>query len=282
LYPEAAIAGGTLPKNGWVVAILQRLLRPAYACCDVIADIGPCMRNLIANYASDARSLTVTPWALNERVAELGRDMAERQAAFGHARLGLMYSGNFGRAHSCEEILSLARALRGESICFAFSVRGNRVHELRRSVSHADENIRFLPFVEEGRLNARLSAADIHIVSLRKEWTGSVVPSKFFGALGAGRPVLFIGSGQSSIASWIQTHGVGWVLEPGNQAQIAADLNCLSQNPKKLSPLFEHCHRVYHEHFSRSQVIDRFESELRNLITMPSTVIESLRAEEPV
>ena len=123
-----------------------------------------------------------------------------------------MYSGNFGRAHSYDEILSIARALRGQSIRFAFSVRGNRFDELRRAVSEEDSNIAFVPFAAEDRLQARLSAADIHIVTLREEWTGSVVPSKFFGALAAGRPVLFVGSRRSAIAHWIEEHRVGWIL----------------------------------------------------------------------
>src|SRR5439155_12521003 len=111
---------------------------------------------------------------------------------FGDAALGLMYSGNLGRAHSYREILHLAQALQDKPIRFAFSIRGNKAEELRAAVSEKDTNVRFVPFAEEEQLESRLSTADIHIVSLREEWTGCVVPSKFFGALAAGRPVLFV------------------------------------------------------------------------------------------
>jgi hypothetical protein len=47
---------------------------------------------------------------------------------------------------------------------------------------------------------------------LRKEWTGTVVPSKFFGALAIGQPVLFVGSRESSVARIIEEHGVGWLI----------------------------------------------------------------------
>jgi hypothetical protein len=36
------------------------------------------------------------------------------------------------------------------------------------------------------RLAARLSAADVHNISLREDWTATVIPSKFFGALAIG------------------------------------------------------------------------------------------------
>ena len=39
--------------------------------------------------------------------------------------------------------------------------------------------------VSETELEKRLSACDFHLVSLRPEWTGTVIPSKFFGALSA-------------------------------------------------------------------------------------------------
>jgi colanic acid biosynthesis glycosyl transferase WcaI len=271
LYPEAAVAEGALPGRSPLVAALRSLLRLAYRCCDLIVDIGPCMRGLLASYGSAAGRLTATPWAISEPARELQHDASERRAVCGDANLALMYSGNFGRAHSFHEVLSLARALRREPVRFAFSIRGNRAQDLVNSVSNDDENVRFVPFADESRLDARLSAADIHIVTLRQEWTGSVVPSKFFGALAAGRPVLFVGSRQSSIAIWINTHRVGWVLDSDNQDAIASELSRLARHPEELSALFTHCYSVYQRHFARVPVIHGLERELRRLISVGST-----------
>ena len=54
-----------------------------------------------------------------------------------------------------------------------------------------DRNIGFAGFADESRVAARLAAVDVHLVTLRQSCTGAVIPSKFFGALAAGRPVLF-------------------------------------------------------------------------------------------
>ena len=51
-----------------------------------------------------------------------------------------------------------------------------------------------------------------------------VVPSKFFGSLAAGRPVVFAGGPDSAIAGWIREFGVGWVLTADNVAEVAAEL----------------------------------------------------------
>ena len=40
----------------------------------------------------------------------------------------------------------------------------------------ADSNIRLVPFTNAENLAARLSGADVHVVTLREEWAGAVVP----------------------------------------------------------------------------------------------------------
>ena len=158
-----------------------------------------------------------------------------RRQLFGNAALGLLYSGNFGRAHCYEEFLELARLLGDESIRFCFGVRGNRANELRAAVRNADRNVSFAGFAPESELAKRLAAADIHLVSLRPDWTGVVVPSKFFGSLAAGRPVIFAGSRDAAIARWIEAYGVGWVLDRSSLEKVARDLRHLAQLPGRIN-----------------------------------------------
>jgi len=50
LYPEAAYAQGVLrPSSVWA-GLLRRVLIRAYASCDLIVDIGSCMRSLLNSY----------------------------------------------------------------------------------------------------------------------------------------------------------------------------------------------------------------------------------------
>ena len=183
LYPEAPIADGMVRESSAVVRLLRRVLAAAYRRCRLVADLGPCMRARLAAYGSPARAVTLTPWALVEPPAPVEADPTTRRELFGDARLGLLYSGNFGRAHSYAEFLELARAVRGEPIRFCFAGRGNRADELRKAVTAEDTNVTFAGFAPESELEKRLGAGDLHLVSLRPEWTGTVVPSKFFGAL---------------------------------------------------------------------------------------------------
>jgi len=115
-------------------------------------------------------------------------------------------------------------------------------------------------------LEKRLGAADIHMASLRPEWTGAVVPSKFFGSLAAGRPVLFAGSPSSSIALWIHNHKVGWILQSDQINELANELRDIAAEPNRLGELKRHCQDVYHKHFSFETVLNGWDRELRLLL----------------
>jgi glycosyltransferase involved in cell wall biosynthesis len=269
LYPEGAVADGLLRERGWVVRGVRRLLRAAYASCDLVADLGGCMRDRLEWYGHGTRKVTLVPWALDEPAEPERPDPVTRRELFGEAPLGLLYSGNFGRAHSFAEFLDLGRRLRGSGVHLCFGVRGNRAEELRRAVGPGDENVRFAGFAPEAALGKRLAAADIHLVSLRPEWTGLVVPSKFFGSLAAGRPVLFAGSRDAAIARWIVEHHVGWILDAGSLGDIAGRLQELAASPSKLADLQRHCHRVYQQEFCRRRVMRDWDRELRGLLAAP-------------
>ena len=246
LYPDAAEASGMIRPGGLVARLVRRLTAGAYNRCDLVADIGECMRRRLP--AMHATQVTLTPWALTEPSAPLPVDQAERQRIFGDTSLAILYSGNFGEAHAFERVLAMARQLRGRAV-FAFSIRGNRVADLQAAVTAEDDNIRFVDFAEEAKLAARLACADLHLVTLRSGWEGIVVPSKFFGALAIGRPILFDGPVDSAIAGWIREHGVGILIE---------DLH-----PDAPLPDRQHCWQVYQDQFSYRQQLEGWKAAVR-------------------
>ncbi len=268
LYPEAAVADGVL-NSGLVLGVIKRTMASAYRSIDVIADIGDCMRTQLEKYSTNAMRSRLWPWALVEPSSVPIADATERERLFGRAKLGIIYSGSFGRAHSLSELLTIARLTSLKPLHFSLSICGNRIEEVHRAITCADKNISFVPFATADRLEQRLSAADIHIVSLQPEWTGTVVPSKFFGALASGRPVLFIGSEECTIAQLIRQHRLGWVCSPGEEPLIARQLITIAEDPCSLSELKAHCHRVYTEAFAREITLEAFDQELRTLLASP-------------
>jgi hypothetical protein len=120
---------------------------------------------------------------VNEITAALKTDGGTPSAALG-------YSGNLGRAHDIDTILeAIALIDRAQTACstaaspriaWLFIGGGNRLDALRRGVGAIRSTfIRFEPYQPRERLAESLSAFDAHLVSLRPELEGLIVPSKF-------------------------------------------------------------------------------------------------------
>jgi glycosyltransferase involved in cell wall biosynthesis len=227
------------------------------------------MREKLAAYGLSSAPTTLVPWALAEPETVATADAMVRDKLFGGAALGLLYSGSFGRGHSYEAFLALARRLHAGEAHFAFAVRGNRAAELKSAIQPEDQNVSIADFVPEADLPRHLTAADIHLVSLQPHWTGIVVPSKFFGALAAGRPVLFAGARPSAIARWIEEYQLGWILDEQSQDAVAAELRTLVASPEKLAELQRRCHAVYQQRFARRRITEEWHRLLSSLLSEP-------------
>lgn len=270
LYPAAAVADGLVRDKSIFVRFLRWVLGFAYRRCDAIVDLGSCMRQRLIEESNNCKAIreTVTPWSLVEPDSLPLADNLVRRDLFGDAQIGLLYSGNLGRAHLYEPFVALANRLNrsGSNVSFCFSGRGPKVDQIKNDAGNLP-NIQFAGFAPESELEKRLSAADIHMVSLHPNWTGTVVPSKFFGALAAGRPVLFAGSNQSAIGRWITEFDIGWVLNESNVDEVQAALIALAHNQSELDQLKKNCFEVYQLHFSRDVQMKRWE-DLTNKLSI--------------
>ena len=90
---------------------------------------------------------------------------------------------------------------------------------------HPDCGVELHDYAPADILTEHLESADVHLVSLNAEWTGTMVPSKLQGIFAVGRPVIFIGSERSCIAQWLRESGAGWVVKPGDVPGLLAALH---------------------------------------------------------
>jgi glycosyltransferase involved in cell wall biosynthesis len=267
LYPEAVTAEGL--GQAQVESIARALMRFAYGAYDALVDIGPRMRERLAEYGVPGRQETLVPWALAETDRPIPIDATARRALFPQAKLALLYSGTMGRAHEFSALLRLARTCRarsGNAISICFSVRGARADELAREIGPDDTNVALAPFADEATLQARLAAADIHLVSLRADWAGVVVPSKFFASLAVGRPVIYAGPADSEIARWIAAHDIGFHVTDETTDAVADRLHQLLADGDALGRLRDRALAVYRREWSKAVTNDRWDRLLRELV----------------
>jgi len=252
LYPEAIIANG-IKLPGFLTKFLKWLAGVSYRRCGLLIDIGSCMRKRFFEYNPKAKFETIVPWALNEPETLETPNRAIRHELFGDANLAILYSGTIGRAHQFEEFILLARELRkrNASISFCFAGHGNKYNDLKRMITPEDINITFAGFVDEKSLSLRLASADILMLSLCEGWEGIVVPSKFFGSLAAGRPLLYCGTPKSCVAELIKKEGFGFIVEKDTIKNVADILVELSNNKSSLLNMQKTAFLFYKNNFSK-------------------------------
>jgi hypothetical protein len=78
-----------------------------------------------------------------------------------------------------------------------------------------------------------------------------VVPSKFFGSLAVGRPVVYVGPDDSDIAQWVSALDVGYTVRQGRLHETVDALHALAASPDALPVMQRRAKRVYDEHFCK-------------------------------
>ena len=144
-----------------------------------------------------------------------------------------MYSGNMGLAHAFDEFLEAARALEHrDDIVFLYVGDGPRLEEVRRAQQSLGlNNIRVMDYFPREELHHSLSVADLHLISMRAEMTGIVVPGKLYGIMASGRPALFVGPGHCESADTIREAGCGYTVRQGNTAGVVEAIEAIAADP---------------------------------------------------
>jgi Glycosyltransferase len=104
----------------------------------------------------------------------------------------------------------------------------------------AGTNIESLPYQPQEDLKYSLAAADVHLVTMGDSIRGIVHPSKVYGAMAVGRPILLVGPDENHVSDIIDEYHNGWHVRHGDMKGAerllreiatlsAADLECDGQ-----------------------------------------------------
>jgi glycosyltransferase involved in cell wall biosynthesis len=177
------------------------------------------------------------------------------------------YSGNFGRAHDFTTVLGAATALR-ERTDIHFLLIGDGAQRgwvEERTVALGLANVSFRPYQPLDQLSLSLSVSDLHLVSLKPELEGMIVPSKFYSVLAAGRPVLMVGDTKGELARLVEQTGCGQVFPVGGHLELAATIQELAGRPARVAEMGERAHILWASRFQRKYGLTAWQELLTKL-----------------
>jgi glycosyltransferase involved in cell wall biosynthesis len=123
-------------------------------------------------------------------------------------------------------------------------------------------NVVFKPFQPRTRLSLSLTVPDLHIITLKPELSGLLVPSKIYGVLAAGRPVLFIGPEDSEIARVIKDYECGFVCDCVTATEIVKIIRLLRDDQDLRVRLGNNARRAVDERYSKAKALQSWRDTL--------------------
>lgn len=238
IFPETASRLGFARQGGAFETALVRLRDRAWRNGATCVVIGERMRQFLAEHDVTPERIAVIPnWADDHaiRPVAVADNALRREWGYASDDCVIGYSGNLGRAHDVATKVNAIKRLCDsgpKNLRFVFIGGGARQEELRHLADDwNDDLLAFRPYQPLARLGESLSVPDVHWISLLPQLEGLIVPSKLYGALGAGRPVVFVGDPQGEVARLVAAGECGASFAPGDGAALASYLARLAEDP---------------------------------------------------
>ena len=228
IYPDVAEAVGKI-RLPFVARLVRGKLKAAYKDASRIIVLGRCMR----------KRLTSHPWGIQRDKIEIvpnwsdcGKILPVEPVDNGfRLRLGLddsfvvMHSGNMGLTQRLEVLISAAAEpnwpSRARLLLVGNGASRDRLLDHAARLNLPSGRVEFIHYQPRHQLAESLSAADVHVVSMHQDVTGCLCPSKLYGIMAAGRPVIAIADPQTDLCQTIGERDLGWCVQPGSSRAIA-------------------------------------------------------------
>lgn len=133
---------------------------------------------------------------------------------------------------------------------------GNQKEQIERYLATHQCNVFYHGYVDENQMRNILVQYDAALIPLVTYIRGAV-PSKIFGTMSLGIPMLFCGAGEGAMI--IQKYGLGLVSEPGNYDSLTANIKRFSMmSEQERHQMSENALRISKESFDFNRQMDAF------------------------
>jgi len=269
LFPENAVQAGFF-RARLPARILNRLAQWSLRRADHIVVVGRCMKQrLLQNGLSEERITVIPNWADGVSLSPVDhRENWFRKEHALNARVVVMYSGHLGIVHDWRSLMQVLASLRNVpevAVLFVCHGPGRDVLEAwvrRERIANVD----FIEYQPQQSLRYSLSAADVHLVTLRTDMAGLSVPSKTYGIMAVGRPIVFIGPKDSEAAMVVTQSRCGEVFGPEEADRAAKAILELALDRRRREQLGSAGRQYFDGFFERKLAVARIRQVLREVM----------------
>jgi glycosyltransferase involved in cell wall biosynthesis len=278
LFPEVAeaVGVGANPLMRGFYGLLRWLRNGSLRSAAMNVVLGARMAERVEAAGVSRAAITIIPnWSDGREIHPVARAENGLRKAWGlDGSFVVGYSGNLGRAHEYRTLIEAialieagapARA-EAEPVRWLFIGGGALYDKFREEIAARGlTSVVFKPYQPRERLSESLSAADVHLVSLKPELEGLIVPSKYYGVAAVGRPTLFIGDPKGEIATIIARDDCGLSVAEGEQRALAGAIERLAADPARRDAFGANARRAFETHYDKRIAFQSWRTVLRRV-----------------
>jgi glycosyltransferase involved in cell wall biosynthesis len=240
MYPDMAV-GGSIVEPGMLARVWERMHRWALRRAACVVVLGEDMKNRILAKGIAAEKLEIVRdgteiAAQSAPAAQLDEKVV--QAIRGNFRFVLLHAGNIGFYGAWGTLLAAAKELAADQVGFVFVGEGAQRDALAAEAKDIS-NVKFLPFFAGSKIPSVLAAADAHLITVKRGLEGVVVPSKMYGILAAGKPIVAVAPQETDVASLGAKQGFGIATDPDNPQELVEQVRMLAKDGARLKRMGE-------------------------------------------
>jgi colanic acid biosynthesis glycosyl transferase WcaI len=245
IYPDIAVDLNVLKEKSLITRSVALLADFSRNKADGIVALGEDMKARLVKHGIPEHKIFVA-----ENWAD-GNEVMPRP--FPEGPLVVHYSGTLGLAHELRTISEAMRQLRGDDrFRFVFAGGGAQRAQLQEfckqaRIAHAE----FHPYASRSDLGQSLGGGHVGLVTQLPETVGSVVPSKTYGIMAAGRAVLYVGPENATPSLVIEKHTCGWRVEPGDVGGMVRLLLSLERDRSMVYDAGTRARRAFEAYYDR-------------------------------
>jgi glycosyltransferase involved in cell wall biosynthesis len=240
LYPDMA-RGGDIVRPGLLARLWERMHRWALRRAKCVIVLGEDMRaRIVAKGVEPSRVVVIRDGTelpkATEPLSPLDPEIVRAiRSSFSFV---LLHAGNLGFYGAWNTLITAARKLANYGVGLVF-VGGGALRAQLEIAAAGAENIRFLDYFPSNKIPSVLAAADAHIVTVKRGLEGVVVPSKMYGILAAGKPIVAVAPKETDVVSLGEKQGFAVVADPDKPAELVNVIRALMADVTKLRAMGE-------------------------------------------
>lgn len=184
----------------------------------------------------------------------------------------IMYSGNLGLYYDLEGLLKVIERFRpgethsvdGREVVFVFVGAGSVMDKMKQYTAvHKMNNVSFIPYQKKEDLIYSLNAGDVHWCVNAKGIKGISCPSKLYGIMAVGKPVLGVLEKAAEAEIIVRESGCGILCEPGDYKGIAENIGrILKLNHTELFRMGENGRKYLKQKLTKEISIEKYRKTL--------------------